>query len=124
MYLSEIAVDERFLNSFVYQPESIDLESRIDNYIRVIKKLPIGLSSLIEKIVPDRGLRNFLLFVLKQSENVDPWEDFLLSGLTRSERRESGNSRIDIKKAVRLVFSEGGFYRIQWKGMNSGRSSS
>ena len=116
VYLSEIAVDERFLNSFVCQPESRDLESRIDNYIRVIKKLPIGLSSLIEKIVPDRGLRNFLLFVLKQSENVDPWEDFLLSGLTRSERRESGNSRIDIKKAVRLVFSEGGLLQDSMEG--------
>ncbi|HNU24132.1 MAG TPA: ATP-dependent DNA helicase, partial [Mesotoga sp.] len=115
-YLQKIAIDEGYLRSFLFQSESKDLGTRILQYRKALKKMPAGLSSIVEKTVENGGLRNFLLLALRESEFLDPWEDYVLSALKRNERRERGNPRINLQKTVKLVFSEGGLLQDSMKG--------
>lgn len=106
--LTEYSVDERFLKNFLTAATAEDIQDRIREYSEILKKLPKGLTSILVRLPGREGLRNFLQKFLKMSKVVEPWEDSISSSLELVERREMKTQRIDIQKAIRLVFSEGG----------------
>ncbi|HQN26975.1 MAG TPA: hypothetical protein PLT43_00370 [Mesotoga sp.] len=106
--LTEYSVDERFLKNFLAAATAEDVRDRIREYSETLKKLPKGLTSILVRLPGREGLRNFLQKFLKMSQVIEPWEDSISSSLELVERRERKTQRIDIQKAIRLVFSEGG----------------
>ncbi len=101
-------VDEGFLSNFLMIPRAPGGTVSVNEHMRRLSDLPKSLVSICNSLELERWLKLFFPICLKTSAPVAPWEEFVCSSIKHISRRDRASQRIDIQKATRLVFGEGG----------------